>query len=121
MDKTPEYPGEDRQQRVSKGERLEARVTSELKAMFQRAAELRGLTLTDYMINTLVDSSQQVIRDHDVLTLTSRNREAFLQGLISPPQPSSRLVSALARYRKSVEDEQAPKGASRAGRSKARS
>jgi uncharacterized protein (DUF1778 family) len=121
MDKAPAYSGKERQQRASKGERLEARVTAELKAMFQRAAELRGLTLTDYVINTLVDNSQQVIRDYEVLTLTSRNREAFLQALMNPPPPSSKLVSALARYRKSVENEQAPKGPPRTGRSKARS
>lgn len=108
-------------QRRVKGERLEARVSSELKAMFQRAAELKGLTLTDYVINVLVDSSQQVIRDHEVVTWTGRNREVFLQALMNPPPPSPSLVAALTRYRKIVENEQATKGSVQPGHRKARS
>ena len=108
------------QQRV-KGERLEARVTAELKAMFQRAADLRGLTLTDYVINSLVDSSQQVIRDHEVLTLSGRNREVFLEALMNPPPASPKLVAALARYRESIENGHQNKQTGTAGRRKTRS
>lgn len=96
-------PSGEQQQRI-KGERLEARVTAELKAMFQRAADLKGLTLTDYVINSLVDSSQQVIREYEVLTLIGRNREVFLEALMSPPPASPKLVSALARYKKGIEN-----------------
>ena len=110
---------EDRQR--STGERLEARVSAELKALFQRAAELKGLTLTDYVINVLVDSSQQVIRDHEIITWTGRNREVFLQALMNPPPPSPSLVAALARYRKLAKNEQATKGIARSGNLKARS
>jgi uncharacterized protein (DUF1778 family) len=105
---------------VIKGDRLEARVTAELKAMFQRAADLKGLTLTDYVINSLVDSSQQVIRDHEVLTLVGRNRDALLNALMNPPPPSPRLVAALARYRKSIENGHQTNEAGKTGR-KARS
>jgi uncharacterized protein (DUF1778 family) len=105
----------------AKGERLEARVSAELKAMFQRAAELKGLTLTDYVINVLVDSSQQVIRDHEVITWTGRNREVFLQALMNPPPPAPSLVAAFARYRKIIENEQPTKGPVQRGHRKARS
>jgi len=120
MPKTDHLPSGEQQQRV-KGERLEARVTAELKAMFQRAADLKGLTLTDYVINSLVDSSQQVIRDHEVLTLTGRNREVFLKALTNPPAASPKLVAALARYRKSIENGHQTNETRSAGRGKARS
>jgi uncharacterized protein (DUF1778 family) len=119
MPRTDQLPSGEQQQRV-KGERLEARVTAELKAMFQHAADLKGLTLTDYVINSLVDSSQQVIREHEVLTLTGRNRDALLKALMNPPPASPRLVAALARYRKSIENGHQTNEAGRTGR-KARS
>ena len=103
MPQARHLPSGEQQQRV-KGERLEARVTAELKAMFQRAADLKGLTLTDYVINSLVDSSQQVIREHEVLTWSGRNREVFLQALMNPPPASPKLVAALARYKESIEN-----------------
>lgn len=108
-------------ERPLKEQRLEARVPSELKEMFQRAAELKGLTLTDYVINVLVDNSQQVIRDHEVLTWTGRNRDVFLRALMNPPPPSPSLVAALSRYRKMVENEQTTKRSARPGRRTARS
>lgn len=115
MPKSSHLPSGDQLQRV-KGERLEARVTAELKAMFQRAADLKGLTLTDYVINSLVDSSQQVIREHEVLTLVGRNRDALIEALMNPPPPSPRLVAALARYRKSIENGHQTNEAGRTGR-----
>ena len=84
-------------------------------------SDLKGLTLTDYVINSLVDSSQQVIRDHEVLTLTGRNREVFLGALMNPPPASPKLVAALARYRKSIENGHQTKQTGTAGRRKARS
>lgn len=121
MEKNSNPASGEKQKRALKEDRLEARVSSDLKAMFQRAAELRGLTLTDYVINALVDNSQQVIREHEVLTIAGRNREVFLQALMQPPQPSPKLVAALARYRKIVENEQTSKGSTRADHRKARS
>ena len=118
MPKASQLPSGEQQQRV-KGERLEARVTAELKAMFQRAADLRGLTLTDYVINSLVDSSQQVIRDHELLIWSGRNREVFLQALMNPPPASPKLVAALARYKEGIENGHETKQ-SRGGRRKAR-
>jgi uncharacterized protein (DUF1778 family) len=120
MASTRNLPSGEQQQRV-KGERLEARVTAELKAMFQRAADLKGLTLTDYVINSLVDSSQKVIRDHEVLTLTGRNREFFLEAMMNPPPPSPKLVSALARYREGIENGHQTNQTGATGRRKARS
>src|SRR5690242_11080332 len=119
MPRASHLPSGEQQQRI-KGERLEARVTAELKAMFQRAADLKGLTLTDYVINSLVDNSQQVIREHEVLTLIGRNREIFLETLMSPPPASPKLVSALARYRKSIENGHQTNQAGTTGRRKAR-
>ena len=98
---------------------MEARVTAELKAMFQRAADLKGLTLTDYVINSLVDSSQQVIREHEVLTWSGRNKDVFLEALLNPPPASPKLVAALARYKESIENGHPTK--SRTGHRKARS
>jgi len=98
---------------------LEARVTAELKAMFQRAADLKGLTLTDYVINSLVDSSQQVIREHEVLTWSGRNKDVFLEALLNPPPASPKLVAALARYKESIENGHPTK--STTGHRKARS
>jgi uncharacterized protein (DUF1778 family) len=78
-----------------KDERLEARVPVELKTMFQRAADLEGVTLTDYVISALVEKSRTTIREHEVITLTGRDREVFLEALQNPPKIGPKLAAAL--------------------------
>jgi uncharacterized protein (DUF1778 family) len=80
-----------------KTERLEARTTKELKELFQRAADLRGQSLTDFMISALHDLSVEVIQAHEVITLTGRNREVFLEALENPKPLHPRLSTAMSR------------------------
>jgi uncharacterized protein (DUF1778 family) len=82
-----------------KDERLEARVSADLKTMFQRAADLEGVTLSDFMISTLVERSRATIREHEIITLTGRNREVFLEALQNPPPVNPKLAAAFKRLK----------------------
>ena len=62
--------------------RLEARVTPEQWALFQRAADLRGHGLTDFMLAALQDAAEETIRAHDVITLSARDRLAFAEAIL---------------------------------------
>ncbi len=82
-----------------KRERLEARVTAEQKALIERAAELAGRTLTDFMIGSLQTAAEEAIRTHQVLELTARETEGFIEALENPPRPVERLLVAARRHR----------------------
>ncbi len=79
--------------------RLEARITPEQKAFFERAAQLQGQTLTDYVVASLQRSSEEVIRSHHVITLSARDSITFVEALLDPPEPNEYLQAAAARYR----------------------
>lgn len=49
-----------------KYERLEARISPEQKRLFQRAAELQGRTLTDFVVASVNDAAQRVIEDMSI-------------------------------------------------------
>lgn len=83
-------------------ERLEARVPAELKDVFVRAAALRGQSLTDFIVSTVAEAAQQVVREQDILELTRRDQVAFANALVRPPAPSAKLRSAARSYRKRV-------------------
>ncbi|MFN7975150.1 MAG: DUF1778 domain-containing protein [Acidobacteriota bacterium] len=46
-----------------KSERLEASVPVELKRIFVRAAELRGQSLTDFVLITVTEAAERTIRE----------------------------------------------------------
>jgi uncharacterized protein (DUF1778 family) len=80
-----------------KDERLEARVPADLKTMFQRAADIEGVTLSNYLVTALVERSRATIREHEIITLSGRNRDVFLEALKNPPAIAPKLAAALAK------------------------
>jgi uncharacterized protein (DUF1778 family) len=86
----------------SKVERLEARISKEQKELFQRAAELQGRTLTDFVISSVLDAAKRAIQEHEMMTLSVRDREVFVEALLNPPDPSNKLQAAAQRYRQKM-------------------
>jgi uncharacterized protein (DUF1778 family) len=83
-----------------KGGRLEARISSHQKRLFKRAAELEGRTLTDFVVSALQAAATKVIQDHEVMTLSGKDREIFVSALLTPVIASGRLKKAVSRYKK---------------------
>ena len=81
-------------------QRLEIRVTPELKALLVRAAELQGSTLTDFVTYHVRQAAYSTIRDFERLELDANEREVFITALLNPPEPNEYLKSAYRQYRK---------------------
>jgi uncharacterized protein (DUF1778 family) len=85
---------------------LEARVTAEQKALIGRAATLQGRTLTDFVLASVQDAARRAIEDHNQLTLSVRDSEAFVDALfydaveLDPKPVNDRLRDTVRRYRK---------------------
>jgi uncharacterized protein (DUF1778 family) len=87
----------------SKTERLEARVTAEQKALFVKAAALRGCSLTDFLVTSAQELAVRTIREHEIMTLSTHDSQAFVQALLEAPAPGARLRKAARRYKKTVQ------------------
>ena len=83
-----------------KSERLEARVNRNQKALFKRAAELQGTTLSDFIVQAASEAATRVVEKHQVITLTSEESAVLVKALLNPPKPGPRLRAAANRYRK---------------------
>jgi uncharacterized protein (DUF1778 family) len=83
----------------TRGERLEARVTAEQKALIERAAALQGRTVTDFVLTSVQAAARQAIEDHQQLELSVRDSEAFVDALLNPKPVNERLRETVRRYR----------------------
>jgi uncharacterized protein (DUF1778 family) len=83
---------------AARNERLEARIPSNLKTLFQRAAELQGRTLTDFVIASVHAAAMRAIEEHQAIQLSADESRAFAEALLSPRAPSPRLKAAARRY-----------------------
>ncbi len=81
-----------------KEDRLEARVSTALKKLLKKAADLEGTTLTEFVVQSVKSAAMRVIQDHEVITLSTRDRDVFMHALLNPPEPNQRLRQAFDRY-----------------------
>ena len=80
-------------------ERFSFRLEPDKKGKIERAAAVRGLTLTDFAITTLLREAEEVLRDAHVLVLSDADRDAFLDALDNPPAPTEKALRAAAQYK----------------------
>jgi uncharacterized protein (DUF1778 family) len=91
-----------RQQRSRKNERLEARVTPDQKRLIERAAELRGSTVTDFVVASAQQAAADTIRDFETLVLRDQARDVFINAILNPSPPNDAARAAAQRYKTEV-------------------
>ena len=80
--------------------RLEARVSSDQKEFFQRAATLTGRTLSELVIDSTQEAAAKIVQEHELIRLSRKEQIAFVSALLTPAEPGARLQQAIQRYRK---------------------
>jgi len=80
-------------------ERIDLRVSTGLKTLLSRAASYNGMSLSSFLVSIAADRAKQVVAEHETLTLTPRDWEAFLTALYDD-RPRPELEAAVRRYRK---------------------
>lgn len=82
------------EERRTRGMRLGFRVDARTKELVERAAALERRSLTDYCLTALTQATRETIARHESLVFSERDREAFFDALIHPPEPNDRLKRA---------------------------
>jgi len=84
--------------------RLEARISQETKALVQKAADLEGRSLTDFVVESVQKAAYKVIEQHQTLMLSIEDSEAFVEAILNPPKPNEALKSAALAYKQIILD-----------------
>ena len=82
--------------------RLEARVTPDQKRLIERAAQLRGTSVTDFVVATAQQAANETIKDFEMLNLRDEARAVFVNAILNPPAPNEAARRAAERYKKHV-------------------
>jgi uncharacterized protein (DUF1778 family) len=87
---------------VRKIERVEARLNPEQKRRIEYAASLKGTSISDFLVSSADEAAARAIEQHRVWDLADRDRQVFVQSLLSPPAPGKDMKAALRRYKRHV-------------------
>lgn len=84
-------------------ERFDARLSAADKRLLDRAAELTGRSLSEFVLTSAREAAERTIERYEVMVLTDpRDQAAFVDALLNPPAPGRRLERAVRRYRRAT-------------------
>lgn len=80
--------------KTRKTTRLDVRLRPDVKKIIEQAADVLGVSTTDFASATLVAEAQSVLDRHQRIVLGNEDRDRFLRALASDDDPSEALVQA---------------------------
>lgn len=83
--------------------RLEARLPAGVCALLMRAAELKGRSISDFVVNAAQDAAQRAMEDERIIRLSAEDQARFKQALINPHAPNAAQKRAMRRHAKNVD------------------
>jgi uncharacterized protein (DUF1778 family) len=89
-------------QEPTKTERLQARVNTETKAMIERAAHVRGVSVSDFVINAAYEAATDTLEAHETLHLRQQDSHVFFEAIMNPPEANDAFQKAAKRYQQAM-------------------
>lgn len=82
--------------------RFDARLNVHQKTLIQRAADLQGRSMTDFVLHSAEAAAESTIRERATLLLSAKETERFVAAIMSPREPGPVLRAAAQRYKKTM-------------------
>lgn len=93
-----------RKRKAPKGKsyRFDARLNEELKVLIQKAADLEGRTMTDFVLHSAEAAAERTLEERAMLILSARETEAFVDAVLHPAHPGPALRAAARHYKNTI-------------------
>jgi len=89
---------------TARSRRLELRLAPDEKEIIDRAAALSGSNTTDFVRSTMLATSREAIRAHEVIGLTAEGSRIFVEALMDPPEPNEHLRGLAKGFAATIPD-----------------
>jgi uncharacterized protein (DUF1778 family) len=89
--------------RSTRDERIDLRISSELKRLIEQAAALSGMTTSNFIAGTVVARSREVVREAETIRLSNRDRDIFLSLLNDEEaRPNAAMLEAARLHQQKI-------------------
>ena len=79
-------------------ERIDLRTSPEIKELIVRAASTAGMSVSAFLLGTAQERAKEILADREMITLTSRDWNAFAKALDNADKPKPKLSAAMKRH-----------------------
>ena len=85
-----------------KSERINLRLKSDIKTLFERAASFEGKTVSNFIINSAVERAEETVRKHESMFLNAKNSKTFFNALSGDIKFNKKLSDAFEEHSQRV-------------------
>lgn len=85
-----------------KQQRMHIRLDSLSKQKLERAAAYVHKSLSEFVLGQALHAADEVIHEHETITLSQDDWDVFMDTLENPPKPNTKLKRAFAEHKKHV-------------------
>ena len=100
-------PARDRKKPVedaAKTTRFEARLTPYTRKIIQRAAEIQGRSMSDFVVAAAAEAAERAVKDAQIIELTLDDQLRVAEAILNPPEPGPAWKKAVETYRRLVRE-----------------
>lgn len=83
-----------------RSERIDIRTDAEVKAVIERAAQLRHTSISAYLLDTALEKAKAELHAIETISLRDADRDRFFATLESAPEPNAALKKLFAEGRR---------------------
>ena len=84
-------------------DRITARVPHSTRRIIERAAAVYGATISQFVVQASVERANEVLHSMEMVKLSSRDAQIFIDSLTRPPVPNKKLQEAFRAHKRLVE------------------
>lgn len=84
----------------NKKDRIQIRIDLNAKKTIERAAHYSRKSISEFVISQSLAAAEELIREHENITLSGADWELFYNMLVKPPKPNETLKAAYEQYQK---------------------
>jgi len=84
----------------SKEARINLRTSSEDKDTIERAARLRGVKVSQFILKDAVERAEKIIKEEETMLLSGDDKKAFVNAFFEIHEPTPYLKNAIDNYKK---------------------
>ena len=78
-------------------DRVVSRISRSNRLIIEKAAAVYGASLNQFIVQTALDRASEILEREELLKLSARDSELFLEALDNPPPPNKRLAEAMRK------------------------
>ena len=82
----------------TRDERLDLRISTDIKSLLAHAAKSSGMTMSAFIIEAARERAAKLIEQQERIILNNQARDLLLKALANPPQPAAALQQAAEKY-----------------------